>query len=113
MDESVIKHLERQQVGTMKLSHAIKEGSKIRPQCYGALAKQGKTCALGAAYEFYFGELPQDGNRILDYFRLRTVWPELGRPYGPNRDLEQFITMLADCAMTREQVADEIEAQGY
>lgn len=35
----------------MKLSEAIREGAKLRPQAFGEYLKAGGTCALGAAYE--------------------------------------------------------------
>jgi hypothetical protein len=35
----------------MKLSEAIRLGSMLKPQAFNELAADGKTCALGAAYE--------------------------------------------------------------
>lgn len=35
----------------MKLSEAIRLGSMLRPQGFQSIAKEGRTCAIGAAYE--------------------------------------------------------------
>lgn len=39
----------------MKLSEAIREGAKLRPQCFGTPFNVG-SCALGAAYEATYKE---------------------------------------------------------
>src|ERR1700741_3225132 len=58
MDESIVKHLEQPQVGTLKLSEAMRIGARLRPQCSGYLFNNGASCALGAAYEAVYGYPP-------------------------------------------------------
>jgi hypothetical protein len=107
----------------MKLSEAIREGAKIRPQWFGAFFSGGddnRSCALGAAMEG--SEL-----QLMGYGPLREQWPELLTgtfpcPAGCKNDwrcedgqtIEDLIQHLNDaCRWTREQIADHLESLGY
>jgi hypothetical protein len=65
----------------MKLSEAIKNGAKIRPQCYGGLfqidGSEIKSCALGAALEGAGLYTPSE-EELLASTTLFNAWPELG-----------------------------------
>jgi hypothetical protein len=86
------------------LSQAIRLGATFRGQCTGAYFKDDKSCALGAAYEATTGEVnPPDG----------TISPILGKRYNASSSLLHFISVWNDReGLTREQIADRLEAQG-
>ena len=93
-------------LGTIRLSTAIRIGSKLRPQCTGRLFRGGASCALGAAAEA-LGMPYQEGadfnpvpNHIWDVFR---AVPKMEEIYARN-DSGKY---------TREQIADWLESEGY
>jgi len=103
MDESITKHFEQQQVGTLKLSDAIRIGAKLRPQCSHFYHANGASCALGAAWEALTG---------MTYAEVgisRTLTQRFQLPF--NKTIE--IMNRNDAGQTREQIADWLEAQGY
>lgn len=104
-DESVIKQFEQAQQIT-KLSQAIRIGAKLRPQCRdGFFTDSHGTCALGAAYEAVSGNLPPVvGAMVVE--RLRAHGIQFPEPF-PN------IICWNDSGMTREAIADKLEAMGY
>ena len=93
----------------MKLSEAIREGAKLRPQAFSALFCDGKTCALGAACDAV-GAITWRGDKgELTGFVPSHYFPALEDP-----DLYLAITRMNDFQrMTREQIADWVEEQGY
>lgn len=106
-DDSVVKVFEQQQV-KLKLSDAIRIGARIRPQCRLDPFRDGKSCAIGAAYEGATGEYNEEMDMcdIRDELRIRGIWP-LTLPTSA-------IWPLNDCERwSREQIADWLEAQGY
>ena len=112
MDESVVKHLEQQQI--TKLSQAIREGAKLRPQCTGFTFRDGRSCALGAAYEAAFGYPTDDiyfsGDR--DGEMARKLHEKFNIPWSFSLPREVGMYMN-DAGMTREAIADRLEAIGY
>ena len=93
----------------MKLSEAIREGAKLRPQCKGAFYStndQGvvSSCALGAAYEAVTGELPHAP--LIDWHDVPN-FPEL-----PST-IETRIIAMNDSGRTREEIADILASEGY
>lgn len=104
----------------VKLSHAMREGAKLRPQYYaGGWFDSGfkKSCALGAALEYVYG---------LDHLKTSGVFSvtrSLGIPSktiinhpitGSDELLTSTITKLNDeSKWTREQIADWLESIGY
>ncbi len=106
-----------------KLSQAIRLGATFRPQAFRYLwCKRGDvigTCALGAAYEAAFGEIPSDLDSFKPaYARLEERFPELkeyfdGFGSGNAKSLEANITCANDRDLkSREQIADELERIG-
>lgn len=106
----------------MKLSKAIREGAKLRPQCHGSYFKRNgelASCAIGAAVEIVTGEA-EPGYLLPEAFW--NAFPELTarKDYhipGTNVYCDQLrlaIVELNDkCFWTREQIADWVERQGY
>lgn len=108
----------------MKLSEAIQEGAKIRPQEYGRYySPQGYpctgSCALGAAHEAATGNISQTMYaRMITQALLQSFpclneaveHPITGKTYG----LDEVIVHLNDKAQwTREQIAEWLEGLGY
>lgn len=89
----------------MQLSEAIRLGAMIRPQCFGRLFLNGRSCALGAAVEAAGVKLsdPQD------YDALRARWPILNVTIDDSTVLDTIV-LSNDCSeLTREQIADWVE----
>ena len=104
MDESIVRNF-RPQVGTLKLSEAIRAGAKLRPQGFGATFKDGKSCAVGAAYEAVTG--------LTSWPQHEEVYSFLSRHFGvPYSLLRRDVCEKNDSRETREQIADWLEAQG-
>ena len=106
MDQSEILKFEQQQQIT-KLSQAIRIGAKLRPQTH--LWSDGVgSCALTAAAEatgYDYG----DGFGHYSF----TIHPHLRKqfPSVPETVLEKVSEW--NCSMSRERVADRLEAMGY
>lgn len=108
MDESVVNVLEGQQVGTLKLSAAIRIGvDLVKDQRYCFLGLDGNGdlcgCALGAAAAAVgLTRLDVDG-----------LFSDLRDRFGVSDSLlEQISERHFRRLMTREQIADWLEAQG-
>lgn len=108
----------------MKLSKAIREGAKLRPQIHGdffmPLAEGGLgSCALGAAAEIVNGE---PGFTLDLEDDLTTAFPSLNhivkgaciksRGYVPGARLFDFIAVANDDGASREEIADFLESVG-
>ena len=100
----------------MKLSDAMRLGSKLNPQGITYLKMMDKTCALGAALDGIEAEFNNDSG----YLIAEKQWPELLNDLccpvcnvlDPNRSkLRDVIYHLNDKHMwTREQIADWIDS---
>jgi hypothetical protein len=101
-DESVVKVFEDQQVGTLKLSDAIRVGARKTPKCAGMFFQGRATCAIGAAWVGIGGGA--DDARGCFNFAL-----SLKVPPG----MKSEIYHRNDSGQSREQIADWLEAQGY
>lgn len=109
MDVSIVRHLDQQQ-RVLKLSEAIRIGARLRPQCKVRLFSDGKSCALGAAYEGATGKTC--GYR--DYSLVKMQFPQLLSKIGEWRiPLYQEVYTRNDSGQTREQIADWLESIGY
>ena len=122
MDESIVKVFEQQQVGKLKLSEAIRIGARMRPDCRVCWGDGVGSCALLAAAEAtgMSYKAPRDGPIIRAH---------LDRKIPDWRDADNAFSMAHDGfpdnegmtishhhyigTMTREQIADWLEARGY
>lgn len=103
MDESVVKEFEQQQVGKLKLSQAIRIGAALRPYAKGDVRemwRQGRSCALLAAYEVLYG-WPKDESGATNIY----CFPGVDHPTISN------IYFISD-NRGREAAAVWLEAQG-
>ncbi len=95
------------------LSDAIRLGSTFRPQCFGALAAAGRSCAIGAAYEAAFGTLHLDeyGNAP---FGTNEAITRLSARFGITDDpcFWKQIMVVSDGGESRESIADQLERRG-
>lgn len=102
----------------MKLSTAIREGSKLRPQGFGNYFGMSPShpanilcsCALGAAYE----AVSHKTGDMRDV-EIETVFPVLSEIIiGTGDTLLGIIVELNDEErLSREAIADQVEAWGY
>jgi hypothetical protein len=117
----------------MKLSEAIREGAKLRPQTrglmFGADGLDGElcSCALGAAYEAALRErgtnlserdLWRVFTKLACDFMQRELWPGLTKTVrlvnGKPLLLQEAIVHLNDVEkLSREEIADQVEAWGF
>lgn len=95
-----------------KLSQAIRLGATFRPQCRGDLFRDGKSCAIAAAYEAVTGnsqygpetEGEHPGSVLQERFGMTVrIWQEI-----VNRNNGRFGFPLS----TREEIADWLESEG-
>lgn len=93
-------------------SEAIREGAKLRPQGFGELHANGKSCAIGAGREAIYGTTESEQEQ---YDEIRTLFPYLQTlspcPACPLR-MTLFIAAyhLNDFhEWTREAIADWLE----
>lgn len=96
-----------------KLSEAIRIGAKLRPQGMGFYFSEGRSCALGAAYEAVTGKYHEAGAgtdipNMVDWFSEKfDMGPSLG-----SRIVDMNDGNHGQIQRTREQVADWLESQG-
>lgn len=104
MDESIVKHLDAPPK-VLKLSAAIRLGAKIRPQCFGTLFSfGGGSCAMGAAAEALGRQEDLQGASL-------EKWEEV---FGlPRLILLKAVEWNDADHMSREAIADRLEAMGY
>lgn len=109
VDEKAVGETAEQKNRKLKLSEAIRIGAQYRPQCQGAWFSSDGSCALGAAYEALHGY----GN-IAGFQRIDNHGNNLMEALGAPPSFLGEITWRNDHAgMTREQIADWLEAKGY
>jgi len=102
----------------MKLSEAILIGAAIRPQAFGDYVKDGRTCALGAAYEALFDRLPPAAQsehcRVLSEIAPYGGYNDSANPVsgkaGPICDI--CVELNDDQLWTREEIATWLAEQG-
>lgn len=112
-------------VGMLKLSDAIRIGARLRPQGRETLFSNGKSCALGAAYEAVYGDpgrdagfpdLPHDARNKDDVFgqRLDESFPALNTRLGGGFRVKDQVWRKNDNERwSREKIADWLESQGF
>jgi hypothetical protein len=105
----------------MKLSTAIREGAKLRPQAFGVFfdfkspdyIEPCASCAMGAAFEATTNYICSD----LRLSHLEAFYPELKIEKVWDKSIGNLwghITLLNDeRRWTREQIADWLEQEGY
>lgn len=109
----------------MKLSTAIREGAKLRPQyfegyfghIYPTEDSEGIlcSCALGAAWEYARNQTfcHQEAEQVLEYFGI-IDYIYICPASNKSKPLSLIITELNDDHLwTREQIADYVESLGY
>lgn len=115
MDQSEVLKFEQQT--TLTLSQAIRIGARLRPQARSCFFYEGKSCALGAAFEAVYG-YPNLGcvgfstrvpcKDIPFSEALSKAFPEL------SGNLKREIWQRNDIQrQSREQIADWLEKEGY
>lgn len=97
----------------MKLSEAIREGAKLKPQSPWERKHVGSSCALGAAADIV-GCTIQDGgdDALLNFFPELTTEVESYEEISPGT-LRSLICRLNNGGRTREKIADIVESIGY
>ena len=97
-------------VGTLKLSEAMRIGAGIRPQGFGGVLAQlsrGTSCALHAAYEAIEGH-PHP--KISGASEMLEKW---ACGFACGVIVEEVMDKNDSEKLTREQIADWLESQGY
>lgn len=101
----------------MKLSYAIREGAKIRPQCYNKLFNNGCSCTLGAALEYIGYEYSEELNteEIVEIFNAEfnleyNIIDPISKDKYPPIGVCTFLN--DDKHWTREDIANYLEDQG-
>lgn len=103
------------------LSHLLREGAKLHPQCFGTYCHKQEdgtlsTCALGAIYEAINGTISpeiswigRDLAQALDLTGKTIFHPQI-------KSVEPVIVTISelnDGGWTRERIATYLEEQGY
>lgn len=115
------------EITPMKLSQAIREGAKLRPQCmysaFGMVRTETQwctlgSCALGAAYEAFYQKSSVADTELLPQLQKATGIDFTARVWHPEReqydDLSEVITDLNDVyKYSREHIADWLSKIGY
>jgi len=96
-------------VGMLKMSAAMRIGAVMRPQCTGEWFFDGRSCALGAAFEGA-GRM----NEVLSYKRETEAWPysQVAEVFGVHYLITDQVYKRNDRGETRESIADWLESQG-
>lgn len=105
MDESEVLRFEQQKQIT-KLSEAIREGAKLRPQCFIGTAHDGAACVNLSAAEalgFVYSEWST-------WTQVRAFLTDRGFPCMV---LNQALHWNDADRLSREEIADKLEALGY
>ena len=99
--------------GVVKLSEAIREGAKLKPQSPWDRKHVGSSCALGAAADVIGITIADGGDdKLLEFFpQLSNQVP--GVDEIPPGSLRSIICRLNNGGRTREKIADIVETMGY
>ena len=112
-DEKETNAVPGRECGALKLSEAIRMGAKLRPACTGVWFQNGRSCALGAAFESYYGrvaDMPKGFPSDQDNALLGKAFPVLR---VQRRDtLYGSIFKKNDGGESREAIADWLESKG-
>ena len=97
----------------MKLSEAIREGAKLKPQSPWEKKHVGSSCALGAAADIAGITITDGGDD-----KLLEVFPQLANKVSayeefPEGTLRTLVCKLNNGGRTREKIADIVETIGY
>ena len=104
MDMTEVRRFDQAEVGTIKLSEAIRIGAAVRPQCSQAFFADGRSCAIGAAYEGLYGYTTTG---YIDMDRMYRAFPCV-----PGNVWLGIVTRN-DCGkQTRESIAGWLEGMG-
>ena len=105
--------LEIQNKKEVKLSYAIREGAKLKPQSPWESKHVGSSCALGAAADVVGCTIRDGGDeRLLDFFpQLSDQVPAVDEI--PAGTLQKLVCSLNNGGRTREKIADIVEGLGY
>lgn len=97
----------------VKLSAAIREGAKLKPQSPWDQKHVGSSCALGAAADVVGCTIADGGDdKLLEFFpQLSNQVP--GIDEIPAGSLRSMICRLNNGGRTREKIADIVESMGY
>ena len=97
----------------VKLSHAIREGAKLKPQSPWETKHVGSSCALGAAADVVGCTIEDGGDdRLLEFFpQLADQVPAVDEFSAGT--LRLLICSLNNGGRTREKIADIVEELGY
>lgn len=95
------------------LSHAIREGAKLKAQSPWEKKHVGSSCALGAAAD-HIGCTIEDGgdDKLLEYFPQLSNQVDAYEEF-PAGTLRKLVCSLNNGGRTREQIADIVENLGY
>lgn len=98
----------------MKLSHAMRLGAMLKPQCYGHLSTRGsRTCAFGAAFDALgiLAEVEETSLVLTAPGRWPWILTEMCHPVtGRTFAALNIIVLLNDQSLwTREEIADWVE----
>lgn len=101
----------------MKLSEAMREGAKLRPQGFGGLfmnyPNDITSCAIGAAFEADTGLISPSDGKFKEWASERGLTRIMtGGGLGLNDLYEQIVQLNDYSRMTREVIADWLEEQG-
>ncbi len=110
----------------MKLSNAIREGAKLKPQCFESLYDKTGTCALGAAVDFAVCGIERFyTTAYLEKYHLYdekdsaddaldtacTVIPALTQPKIPlDESIKRYATLPFDCKVCGDEKFAFIES---
>jgi hypothetical protein len=105
--------LQTQNNTSVKLSYAIREGAKLKPQSPWDQKHVGSSCALGAAADVVGCTIADGGDdRLLEFFpQLADQVPGVDEISAGT--LRKLICSLNNGGRTRERIADIVEELGY
>ncbi len=105
--------LQTQNRSEVPLSHAIREGAKLKPQSPWDTKHVGSSCALGAAADVVGCTIEDGGDdRLLEFFpQLVDQVPAVEEI--PPGTLRKLVCSLNNGGRTRERIADIVQELGY
>ena len=110
MDESIIKFFKQKQI--IKPSEAIRKGAGLRPKCTGVLFEDGNSCVIGAWLEGSGIEYKELAD--FEYIPKRLMLEQF---HNMDRDYRKkygsWVWHDNDKGVSRESIADRLEALGY